>query len=129
MAKTAGIIVLCICQWLFLGAATLSADDCEVIKAYYYVRVQGEIVMDSAGAYPYGRYQTVVYPCADVTVRDNYGSLFPRVIEITAVFSDDSTASRTGWCDKKSVDNEFRYFCIVCFEKDSPISNVTCRFK
>ncbi len=129
LAKAAGIIVVCICHWLFPGGETLAADDCEVIAAVYYERAQGEIVTEPGGEYPYRRYQTVVYPCADVTVRDNYGSLFPRTIEITAIFSDGSRASRIGWCDKKSAENEVVYFCIVCFESDLPVSNVTCRFK
>lgn len=129
MAKTARIIVVCMCQWFFWTVATLAADDCEVIKAIYYERVQGEIVTEPGGDFPYRRYQTVVYPCADVTVRDNYGSLLPRVVEITAFFSDESMATKIGWCDKKSLGNEVGYFCIACFESNFLISDVACRFK
>ncbi len=127
--KAARIIVFCMCQWLFWGSATLAADDCEVIKALYYERAQGEIVTETWSEYPYRRYQTVVYPCADVTVRDNYRSLLPRVIEITATFSDGSRASKIGWCDKKRADKEVVYFCIVCFEGDLFISDVACSFR
>ncbi len=114
---------------LFTVAAALAAEDCEVLEANYYLRAQGEIVTESGGDYPYPRYQTEIYPCADVNIRDNYGSLLPRVVEITAIFGDDSRASKIGWCDRKSLDNEVRYYCIACFEKHSPISSVTCSFK
>jgi hypothetical protein len=127
--KTVLIIIACMYQWLFLGMTALAADECEVTEAYYYERAQGEIVTEPGSSYPYGIYRTMVYPCADVTVRDNYGSLFPRIVEITATFNDGSRASKIGWCDKKNVGNEVRYFCIVCFEKDSPISDVTCDFR
>ncbi len=122
-------MMLLLMQWLLPVDATLAADDCEVIRANYYEKVQGEIVTDTDRGYPYGRYRTVVYPCADVTVRDNYSKLLPRVVEITAVFTDKSSASKVGWCDKKSADNENVYFCIVCFESAFPISGVTCRFR
>jgi len=125
----AGIIVACMCQWLFLGSAALAADECEVVKASYYERTQEEIVTDRSGVYAYRKYQRVVYPCADVTIRDNYGSAFPRVIEITAIFSDQGRASKKAWCDKKTLENEVTYFCIVCFESEFPVTNVTCDFR
>jgi hypothetical protein len=127
--KTVLVIVVCICQWLLPAAAALAADECEVIDAYYYEREQGDIVTEPGSPYPYGIYRTAVYPCADVTVRDNNGSLFPRVIEITAIFGDGSKASKVGWCDRKNMGNEVRYFCIVCFEKDFPISEANCDFR
>lgn len=127
--KTVLIIMACMCQWLFLGMTALAADECEVIDAHYYERQQGEILTEPGAPYPYGRYRIVVYPCADVTVRDNYGSLFTRIIEITATFSDRSRASKVGWCDRKKIGSEVQYFCIVCFEKDFPISDVTCDFR
>lgn len=123
------IIVACICQWLLWGGAVLAADECEVVKAYFYERTQGEIVTDLEGVSPYKRYQTVAYPCADVTVRDTYGSAFIRVVEITAVFSDQSSALKKAWCDKKGLENDIIYFCIVCFESEFPISSVTCNFR
>lgn len=123
-----GIIVACMCQWLFLGGVALAADECEVVKSFFYERVQGEIVTDW-GLSPYKRYQTVVYPCADVTVRDTYGSAFIRVVEITATLSDQSRVSKKAWCDKKSFENDVMYSCIVCFESDFPVSSVTCNFR
>lgn len=123
------IIVACMCQCLFFSGAALAADECEVVKASYYERTQEEIVTDWSGVYAYRRYQRVVYPCADVTIRDNYGSAFIRVIEITATFSDQSSASKKAWCDKKSLENDVTYFCIVCFESEFPVSNVTCNFR
>jgi len=117
------------CQWLFLGGAALAADECEVVKAYYYETTQGEIVTDWGGVSTYKRYQTVVYPCADVTIRDTYGSAFIRNVEITATFSDQSSASKKAWCDKKSLENDVIYFCIVCFESDFPVSSVSCNFR
>ena len=123
------IVAACMCMWLFSGEAALAADECEVVKAYYYERTQGEIVTDWQGVFAYRRYQTVVYPCADVTVHDTYGSAFIRVIEITAVFSDQSKASKKAWCDKKTVEDDVIYFCIVCFESEFPVSSVTCEFR
>ncbi|HUO76164.1 MAG TPA: hypothetical protein VMU21_01180 [Thermodesulfovibrionales bacterium] len=125
----AGIMVACMCQWLFLSSAALAADECEVVKASYYERTQGEIVTDWSGGYAYRRYQTVVYPCADVTVRDTYGSAFIRVVEITATFSDQGKASKKAWCDKKTLENDVTYFCIVCFENEFPVTNVACNFR
>lgn len=122
------IIVVCMCQWLFFEGAVFAADECEVVKAYYYQRTQGEIVTEWMGS-PYKKYQKMVYPCADVTVRDAYGSAFIRVVEITAVFSDQSMASKKAWCDKKSIENDIIYSCIVCFESDFPVSSVTCNFR
>ena len=129
LCSFAGIIVACMCQWLLLGGAALAADECEVVKAYYYERMQGEIVTDWSGVYAYRRYQRVVYPCADVTIRDNYGSALPRNVEITAIFSDQGSASKKAWCDKKTLENEVIYFCIVCFESEFPVTNVTCDFR
>jgi len=129
LCSFAGIIVVCMCQWLFLGSAALAADECEVVKASYYERTQGEIVADWGSGFLYKRYQTVVYPCADVTVRDTYGSAFIRVVEITATFSDQSSVSKKAWCDKKTLENEVIYFCIVCFESEFPVTNVTCSFR
>jgi len=124
-----GIILVCMCQWLFLTGEALAADECEVVKAYFYERTQGEIVTDWGSGFLYKKYQTVVFPCADVTVRDTYGSAFTRVVEITATFSDQSSASKKAWCDKKSLENDVTYFCIVCFESEFPVSSVTCNFR
>jgi hypothetical protein len=86
-------------------------------------------VTDWQGVTPYRKYQRVVYPCADVTIRDNYRSAFPRIIEINATFSDQGRASKKAWCDKKSAENEVIYFCIVCFESEFPVIGVTCEFR
>jgi hypothetical protein len=112
-----------------LGGAALAADECEVVKASYYERTQEEIVTDWSGVYAYRRYQRVVYPCADVTIRDTYGSAFIRNVEITATFSDQSKASKKAWCDKKVLENDVQYFCIVCFESEFSVSSVTCEFR
>jgi hypothetical protein len=122
------IIVACMCQWLFFVGAAFAADECEVVKASYYQRMQGEIVTGWTGGASHKKYQKMVYPCADVTVRDTYGSAFMRVVEIAAVFSDQSTASKKAWCDKKNIENEVIYFCIVCFQSDFPVSSLTCNF-
>lgn len=124
-----GIIAACMCQWLFFGGTALAADECEVVKVYYYERMQGEIVTDWESGFLHRKYQRVVYPCADVTIRDNYGSAFPRVVEIIAVFSDQSMALKKAWCDKKSFEDEVIYFCIVCFESEFPVTSVTCNFR
>ena len=123
------IIVACMCLCVLFSGAALAADECEVVKAYYYERTQGEIVTDWGSGFLYKKYQTVVYPCADVTIRDTYGSAFIRVVEITATFSDQSSASKKGWCDKRSLENDVTYFCIVCFESEFPVSSVTCNFR
>ena len=123
------IIAACISLWILSRGAVFGADECEVVKASYYERTQGEIVTDLGGVTPYRRYETVVYPCAEVTIRDTYGSAFVRVVEITATFSDQSKASKKAWCDRKSLENDVIYFCIVCFESEFPVSSVTCNFR
>ena len=123
------IISACISLWLSWGSAAFAADECEVVKASFYERRQGEIVTDWGGGFLQKRYQTVIYPCADVTIRDTYKSASIRVVEITATFSDQSIASKKAWCDKKVVEDDVTYFCIVCFESEFPVSGVTCEFR
>jgi hypothetical protein len=117
------------CRLLFFCGAAAAADECEVVKASFYERRQGEIVTDWGGGFLQKRYQTVIYPCADVTIRDTYKSASIRVVEITATFSDQSIASKKAWCDKKVVEDDVTYFCIVCFESEFPVSGVTCEFR
>ncbi|HXX81808.1 MAG TPA: hypothetical protein VEI46_09675 [Thermodesulfovibrionales bacterium] len=100
-----------------------------MVKAYYFERTQGEIVTDWQGIYAYRRYQTVVYPCADLAIRDTYGSAFTRAVEITATFSDQSSISKKAWCDKKVLENDLLYFCIACFQSKFRVSSVSSNFR
>ena len=115
-------------QFLCLRAASL-AEDCEILNARFYERKQGEIVTDWNAGIPYRRYQSMVYPCAEVTIRDKTGSLSQKEVEIMATFTDQSTASKKAWCDRKRLEEGDLYSCIVCFESGFPISDLTCIFK
>jgi len=107
------------------------ANDCEILKVFFYDRKQEEIVTDWHAGIPYKRYQSVIYPCAHVTIRDNSKSISStdKDIEVTATFANQSTIVKKMWCDRKLHEEGDIYSCIACFESDSPVSDVTCSFK
>jgi hypothetical protein len=47
------IIAARICLWLSLCSITLAADECEVVKTYFYERTQGDIVTDWQDVFAY----------------------------------------------------------------------------
>lgn len=123
-------VSLLACASLLLPVDKLSADDCEIVKTFLYDRKQGEIVTDWLGGVAYKRYQSVVYHCADLKIRDNSSLMSEKKIELIATFADDSTVVKKElWCDRKDGDNGDIYSCTACFEGDSPVSGLICTFK
>jgi hypothetical protein len=127
--KSLVVTLIVASQCLCLLATPLAADDCEILNALFYERKQGEIVTDWNAGIPYRRYQSVVYPCAYITIRDNAGSISQKEVEFLATFTDQSTASKKAWCDRKRLEGGDEYSCTVCFESDSPIADLKCIFK
>lgn len=130
MAKSIIFISSLVFQFLFLFIDSVIANDCEILKVFFYDRKQEEIVTDWHAGIPYKRYQSVIYPCAQLTIRDNSKSISStdKDIEVTALFTNKSTIVKKLWCDRKRLEDGDIYSCIVCFESDFPISNVTCSF-
>jgi hypothetical protein len=123
-----GVILLI--SWCILPVSVSpGAEECEIVKHVYYESRQGEIVTDWNSGIPYRRYQTVAYPCATLTIRDNSRLTTPKEIEVSATFVDGKTIVKRAWCDKKQGEEGETYSCIVCFESDSPISTTTCAFR
>lgn len=124
------VIFFFIFTFLFLPVDPLLADDCEIVKTFFYDRKQGEIVTDWLGGVAYKRYQSVVYHCADLRIRDNSPLMSEKEIELTVTFDNGSTVVKEKlWCDRKGGDNGDIYSCTACFESDSPVSGLTCTFK
>lgn len=119
------LISLC----MLLPGVSFGGDECEIVKRVLYESRQGEIVTDWNSGIPYRRYQTVTYPCATLTIRDNSGLMYTKDIEVAATFADQNALVKRAWCDKKQGEDGEMYSCIVCFESDSPISKITCIFK
>jgi hypothetical protein len=114
---------------LFLFDNSPAADECEIVKAVFYERKQGEIVTDLDSGIPCRRYQVVTCPCAMLTIRDNSRLMYSKDIEVEATFADQATRAKKAWCDKKQREDDETYSCIVCFESDLPISKVICTFR
>ncbi len=115
---------------LLIPPVPLLAEDCEILKVFAYERRQEEIVTDwYAGTTPYRKYQVVIYPCVNLTIRDNSSSYSEKVIELSAAFSDQGTIVKKLWCDRKGGDNGDIYTCTACFESDSLPVDLKCSFR
>ncbi len=121
-------LVLAFPYWFFFDRAA-AADECEIVKVLFYEREQREIVTDLDSVIPHRRYQTVTYPCAALTIRDNSRLMHRKEIEVTATFADGQTGVKRAWCDRKTGDEGEIYSCIVCFENASLITKVSCIFE
>lgn len=124
----AGIVFLIFCCILLFSVSS-GAGECEIEKHVYYESRQGEIVTDWNSGVPYRRYQTVAYPCATLTIRDNSRLMTAKEIEVSATFVDGKTIIKRAWCDRKQGEEGETYSCVVCFESDSPIATTTCAFR
>lgn len=123
------MLLLAMVPLCFFLPGALGGDECEIVKAFFYERKQGEIVTDWHSGIPYRRYQTMNYPCATLTIKDNSGLMYEKEVEVTAIFVDHRTAVKKVWCDRKQGEDGEIYACIACFESDAPVSKVTCTFK
>ena len=115
---------------IFLNLEYIHASDCEVREVRTYEKEQDVIVTDWFQGVAYRRYQTEVYPCAQVTVRSNYQlSISTEDIEITATFTDRSTQVKKFDCKEKQLEYGDEYSCGICFESTYPIDSLKCTIR
>jgi hypothetical protein len=106
------------------------ASDCEVLEVSMYETEQDVIVTDWHQGIPYRKYKTEVYPCAHVKVRSNYEmGISTEDIEITARFTDRSTAVKKFGCTEKRLEYGEEYSCGICFESTYPSDTLECTIK
>lgn len=117
-------------QFFYFFAAPAFAADCEILGQQMFERAQSVIVTDWNEGIPYRRLETEVYPCARLSIRNNaLTGVYSTDIEVTATFSDQSTKSKKIEDEKKRIKPREEYTCSVCFESDSGISKLECRFR
>ena len=105
----------------------LHAGDCEILETRMYEKEQNVIVTDWIGGIPYMRYQVEKFPCAHITVRNNFWqSVSTEDITVTATFSDQSTLEKKFGCEKKNLESGAQYSCDMCFESKYPLSALGC---
>lgn len=103
------------------------ASDCEIINVAFYEREQPAIITDWFAGIPYMKYQKFIYPCATITVKNNFWqSISSNDLEITAVFTDKSTATKRFICEEKRIAFGETFSCSICFESEFPISSLEC---
>ncbi len=89
----------------FQSVECIHAADCEILSIKKYDKELRSIITDWHEGIPYRKYQLEMYPCAFVTVRNNSGlSISTEDIEITATFTDNSTAQKKFVCKNKNLD-------------------------
>lgn len=108
----------------------VTASDCEIVDVQIFEREQPVIITDWLEGIPYMRYVVEVYSCADIKFRNTWWQvIYSTDTEVTATFDDQSTATKMIGCEKKRVEPNETFSCPVCFETDSPISKLDCRFR
>lgn len=115
---------------LFLFTPTAAAVDCEIVKADKYQKSQQVIVTDWHAGIPYMKETIETYQCAHITVRNTFWQGVDSTdIEVTAVFEDQRPISKKTDCGKKRLEFGDTYSCSVCFENESPITDIQCVVK
>jgi hypothetical protein len=115
---------------MLLSSGYSRASDCEILEVSMYETEQDVIVTDWYKGIAYRKYQTEVYPCAHTKVRSNYEmSISTQDIEITATFTDRSTATKKFGCEERRLEYGEEYSCGVCFESMFPIDSLECTIK
>jgi len=115
---------------IFLNLECIHASDCEILEVKMYESEQDVIVTDWYQGIAYRKYMTEVYPCAHVKVRSNYHlSISTGDIEITATFTDRSTAVKKFNCKERRLEYGDEYSCGICFESMFPIDSLECTIK
>lgn len=118
--------VLCLCT----AFTSAFASDCEIVRSRLFEKRQDVIVTDRHVGVVYGKIITEVYPCADITVKNtHWQALKSKDIEVTAIFEDQSTKAKKPECENRLLEPNEEFSCSVCFESESPISRLECRFK
>ncbi len=115
---------------MVLSTEYIQAFDCEILEVRMYETEQDVIVTDWHQGIAYRKYQTEVYPCAHMKVRNDYEmSISTEDIEITATFTDRSTAIKKFGCEERQLEYGEEYSCGVCFESMLPIDSLECTIK
>jgi len=115
---------------LSISAAPAFAADCEIVGSRLFEKQQDVIVTDWYAGFAFRKLTTEVYPCADITLKNiHWQALKSKDIEVTATFTDQSTKAKKLECENKLLEPNEEFSCSVCFESDSPISRLECRFK
>ncbi len=121
------ILLFLILSVNFVIVNQASATDCKIIDASFYQKEQPAIITDWYAGIPYMRYHKYVYPCASIKVKNNFWqSISSKDLEITAVFTDNSTATKSFICEEKRIAFGETYACSICFESELPISSLEC---
>ena len=106
------------------------ASHCEVLEVSMYEAEQDVIATDWHQGIAYRKYQTEVYPCAHMKVRSKYEmSISTEDMEITATFTDRSTATKNFGCEERRLEYGEEYYCGICFESTFPIDSLECTLK
>lgn len=115
---------------LFLFTHMAAAGDCEIVKANKYQKSQRVIVTDWNAGIPYMKETVETYQCAHFTFKNTFWQgINSTDIEVTAVFEDQQTISKKTECEKKWLEFGDTYSCSVCFENETPITDIQCAIK
>jgi hypothetical protein len=107
-----------------------AAVDCEIVKADKYQKSQRVIVTDWNVGIPYMKETVETYQCANITFKNIFWQgVSSADIEVTAVFEDQRSISKKTECEKKRLEFGDTYSCSVCFENESPITDIQCALK
>lgn len=110
--------------------APVFASDCEVISSWTYTEQQEVIATEWNAGIPHMKQKTEVYPCASITIRNaDWLKKSSKNINITATFTDKTKATKNFDCAEKTLNPEEEYSCTVCFETQSSIADLSCRFR
>jgi hypothetical protein len=100
------------------------------VKAEQYRKSQPVIVNDWNAGIPYMRQTVETYRCANITFKNTFWQgVYSTDIEVTAVFEDQRTISKKTECEKKRLEFGDTYSCSVCFDNESPITDIRCAIK
>jgi len=115
---------------LSLFAHMAAAVDCEIVKADKYQKSQRVIVTDWYAGIPYMKETVETYQCAYITFKNTFWQgVYSTDFEVTAVFEDQRTISKKAECEKTRLEFGDTYSCSVCFENESPITDIQCIVK
>ena len=108
----------------------VNAHDCEIVDTRIYQKTQSVIVKDWRAGSPYKKYTTEIYPCAHMTIKNNFWqSLSSEDFKITATFVNQSTIVKKLKCEKKQIEPGEKYTCDICFETEYDISALDCTIR
>jgi len=111
-------------------SSPVAAGDCKVISSWTYTEQQEVIATEWNAGIPHMKQKTEVYPCASITIRNtDWLKKSSRNINITATFTDTSKATKKFECSERTLNPEDEYSCTVCFETQSSIADLSCRFR